>query len=127
MLRTAWPGEGWQVLRAFARPLASHPYCQPPSCTAGLRPALYMMPATFGWPSQPVLYHRPPAGPQEHNMAEKEFYYRRLPHWHPADATFFVTFRLEGSLPAKVAAELKGALEDKLVSAHKRWVALLSQ
>lgn len=60
-------------------------------------------------------------------MAEKEFYYRRLPHWHPADATFFVTFRLEGSLPAKVAAELKGALEDKLVSAHKRWVALLSQ
>jgi putative transposase len=27
------------------------------------------------------------------------FYTRRLPHWHPPDADFFVTWRLYGSLP----------------------------
>ena len=28
-----------------------------------------------------------------------EFYTRRLPHWHPPDSEFFVTWRLYGSLP----------------------------
>jgi REP element-mobilizing transposase RayT len=28
------------------------------------------------------------------------FYTRRLPHWHPANADFFVTWRLYGSLPS---------------------------
>jgi putative transposase len=28
-----------------------------------------------------------------------EFYRRRLPHWHPPNADFFVTWRLHGSLP----------------------------
>jgi REP element-mobilizing transposase RayT len=28
------------------------------------------------------------------------FYTRRLPHWHPDDAEFFVTWRLYGSLPS---------------------------
>jgi putative transposase len=28
-----------------------------------------------------------------------QFYSRRLPHWHPPDADFFVTWRLYGSLP----------------------------
>jgi len=28
------------------------------------------------------------------------FYTRRLPHWQPPDADFFVTWRLYGSLPA---------------------------
>lgn len=33
-------------------------------------------------------------------MAEEREYYRRhLPHWQPPGATFFVTFRLKGSLP----------------------------
>ena len=27
------------------------------------------------------------------------FYRRNLPHWQPPDATFFVTWRLDGSLP----------------------------
>ena len=27
------------------------------------------------------------------------FYTRHLPHWHPPDAEFFVTWRLHGSLP----------------------------
>ncbi len=35
-------------------------------------------------------------------MTEHNFYRRRLPHWHPPNATFFVTFRLEGSLPKSV-------------------------
>jgi putative transposase len=27
------------------------------------------------------------------------FYRRKLPHWHPADTSIFVTWRLYGSLP----------------------------
>ena len=30
------------------------------------------------------------------------FYRRRMPHWHPAGKALFVTWRLYGSLPAKV-------------------------
>ncbi|PWH18342.1 MAG: hypothetical protein DDG60_00690 [Anaerolineae bacterium] len=40
-------------------------------------------------------------------MSERELYYRRLPHWHPANATFFVTFRLEGSLPRSLTQQLQ--------------------
>jgi putative transposase len=38
------------------------------------------------------------------------FYTRRLPHWHPANADFFVTWRLYGSLPASkgVSGSLSG-------------------
>jgi REP element-mobilizing transposase RayT len=35
-------------------------------------------------------------------MNSQDFYRRFLPHWHPPNATFFVTFRLEGSLPKSV-------------------------
>jgi REP element-mobilizing transposase RayT len=36
-------------------------------------------------------------------MAENREHYRRhLPHWQPRGATFFVTFRLKGSLPHEV-------------------------
>ena len=31
----------------------------------------------------------------------KEFYHRRLPHWHPDEALVFVTWRLFGSLPRR--------------------------
>lgn len=36
----------------------------------------------------------------------KDFYRRRLPHYQPAQATFFVTYRLTGSLPLEVVKEL---------------------
>jgi REP element-mobilizing transposase RayT len=37
----------------------------------------------------------------------REFYRRHLPHWQPAGATLFVTFRLSGSLPRTVIAQLQ--------------------
>jgi len=40
-------------------------------------------------------------------MDRKEFFTRRLPHWHPDNATFFVTFGLNGSLPGLVAAQIQ--------------------
>lgn len=41
-------------------------------------------------------------------MKDNRIYYRRnLPHYQPVDATFFVTFRLAGSLPAETVARLK--------------------
>jgi len=41
-------------------------------------------------------------------MKDSRIYYRRnLPHYQPVDATFFVTFRLAGSLPAETVARLK--------------------
>jgi putative transposase len=35
-----------------------------------------------------------------------EFYHRNLPHYQPAGATLFVTFRLAGSIPATILLEL---------------------
>ena len=35
------------------------------------------------------------------------FYHRNLPHFQPKGATFFVTFRLSGSIPVKKLAELR--------------------
>jgi REP element-mobilizing transposase RayT len=40
-------------------------------------------------------------------MEEKIYYKRNLPHYQPSYATFFVTFRLANSLPARVINELK--------------------
>jgi putative transposase len=40
-------------------------------------------------------------------MTHQEYYRRHLPHWQPTDATFFVTFRLNGSLPYEVIVSLK--------------------
>jgi len=67
----------------------------------------------------------------------KSFYRRKLPHWIPPEATFFVTFRLANSLPAAVLAELlaekerqRQAIEqgfvgqerkNKLYQAEKKW------
>ena len=39
-------------------------------------------------------------------MEEKEFYYRKMPHWLPRNGTFFLTFRLTNSLPKAVLDEL---------------------
>jgi putative transposase len=40
-------------------------------------------------------------------MDEHYFYRRKLPHWQPAEGTFFITYRLAGSLPLQVIASLK--------------------
>jgi len=37
----------------------------------------------------------------------KPFYRRKLPHIHPPGATFFVTFRLAGSIPKVVLEQWK--------------------
>ena len=37
----------------------------------------------------------------------REYYHRHLPHWQPTGATFFVTFRLKGTLPFEVIQALK--------------------
>lgn len=42
----------------------------------------------------------------------KTFYRRRLPHYQPPHATFFVTFRLAGSLPKDVIERLKREREN---------------
>ncbi len=44
-------------------------------------------------------------------MTDRDFYRRRLPHWHPPHATFFVTFRLEGSLPKAFVETLQKEYE----------------
>jgi putative transposase len=40
-------------------------------------------------------------------MKPKTYYRRNLPHYQPPGATYFVTFRLAGSLPQEVVARLK--------------------
>ncbi|MEI9807785.1 MAG: hypothetical protein WDO16_07855 [Bacteroidota bacterium] len=40
-------------------------------------------------------------------MDEKYFYTRKLPHWQPPEETFFVTYRLAGSLPVEIILRLK--------------------
>lgn len=42
------------------------------------------------------------------NLAYQFFYRRRLPHYQPPGATFFITFRLAGSLPPEVVQRLAG-------------------
>ncbi len=51
----------------------------------------------------------------------KDFYRRRLPHYQPVHATFFVTFRLTGSLPADVIAQLmeQRQLRERLIDQEK--------
>jgi putative transposase len=48
-----------------------------------------------------------PAGQSDQHYTMKEFYCRHLPHWHPHDAVFFVTFRLKDSLPYEVVESLR--------------------
>ncbi len=40
-------------------------------------------------------------------MDEKYFYTRKLPHWQPSEGTFFITYRLAGSIPVSVINNLK--------------------
>jgi putative transposase len=41
------------------------------------------------------------------------FYHRHLPHWQPAGATLFITFRLAGSLPRATIAVLQEKCEQE--------------
>jgi len=48
-------------------------------------------------------------------MVKSYFYLNKLPHFQPADGTFFVTFRLKGSIPAfklKKLSDLKKSRPD---------------
>ena len=47
-------------------------------------------------------------------MQDKEYYARNLPHWQPQEGVFFITGRLEGSLPIKVIIELMASRETKI-------------
>lgn len=38
---------------------------------------------------------------------ETDLFRRRLPHWHPPNAVYFITFRLAGSLPPEALGKLK--------------------
>ena len=63
-------------------------------------------------------------------LSYKRFYHRKLPHIQPPGATFFITFRLEGSLPAKVWSEMRErlqALYDELAVASEDEDASLLQ
>ncbi|HPG47214.1 MAG TPA: hypothetical protein PKW76_16175 [bacterium] len=44
---------------------------------------------------------------QGHQMSDDIYYRRHLPHYQPPEATYFVTFRLAGSLPNQVMPRLK--------------------
>ncbi len=47
------------------------------------------------------------------NVTSENFYRRHLPHYQPGDATFFVTFRLAGSLPKSVIDNLKAEFSNE--------------
>ncbi|MBI5352771.1 MAG: transposase [Chloroflexi bacterium] len=49
----------------------------------------------------------------------REYYHRHLPHWQPTGATFFVTFRLKGTLPVEVMKALKEEQEREKKDAMK--------
>ena len=66
----------------------------------------------------------------------EEFYKRKLPHIQPKGATLFVTFRLAGSLPDSVIAQLKrkveaeklaAVTEDDKYAVEKRYFALFDE
>ena len=48
----------------------------------------------------------------------KEFYRRHLPHGHPQEAVFFVTFRLKDSLPSEVIEALREEREGAKIALH---------
>lgn len=50
-------------------------------------------------------------------MTTKDSYYRRnLPHYHPDGYPLFITFRLAGSLPLEILAQLKAEREFELAA-----------
>lgn len=49
------------------------------------------------------------------------FYWRNLPHIHPKDGIFFVTFRLAGSLPAHVVRHLREEKDREIKQLEKKF------
>ncbi len=47
-------------------------------------------------------------------MEKKIYYKRNLPHFQPAKATYFITFRLTNSLPRTVVEELRKENEKEI-------------
>jgi REP element-mobilizing transposase RayT len=43
------------------------------------------------------------------------YYERNLPHWHPSDATFFLTYRLAGSIPAQAIQSWKTSRQEQTI------------
>jgi REP element-mobilizing transposase RayT len=55
-------------------------------------------------------------------MIDKTIFYKRnLPHIHPEDGTFFITFRLADSLPIKVLQEIKNQKENEIKLVLKKF------
>lgn len=50
---------------------------------------------------------------------DKIYYERNLPHWQPPGATFFITYRLYGSIPISVLQRIKSETEEELKIAEK--------
>jgi len=50
---------------------------------------------------------------------DKIYYERNLPHWHPPGATFFLTYRLAGSIPLAVLRQMKEDSDELLKLAEK--------
>jgi len=60
------------------------------------------------------LYRQNPQITSRLIISEKIFYKRNLPHYQPIGFTFFITFRLAGSLPAETIFRLKKEKEKEL-------------
>lgn len=48
-----------------------------------------------------------------------EFYRKRLPHWQPSEGTFFITYRLAGSIPMEKIRQFKKMPERKIFKSSK--------
>ena len=57
------------------------------------------------------------------NLDYRLFYRRNLPHYQPANATLFITFRLAGSLPVEVLQRLREEYE-RVVAEFDRTLSL---
>lgn len=49
----------------------------------------------------------------------KEFYKRKLPHWHPPNSVFALTYNLYGSLPKHILKQLLEERDDKIKSLER--------
>lgn len=52
----------------------------------------------------------------------KIFYRQKLPHYQPSEGTFFVTYRLYGSIPKEVIVKLEAEREERLKQMRKEFV-----
>ncbi|MBK7937916.1 MAG: transposase [Lewinellaceae bacterium] len=47
------------------------------------------------------------------------YYERHLPHWHPPGGTFFITYRLKGSVPKHIIHEIRETTEQELAAVKR--------